>query len=53
MLLTLLCLLLAPQLLKVLGATGANVIGRLLGVILAALATQFMLEGLRTGLLGA
>ena len=41
MLLTLLCLLLAPQLLK------------LLGVILAALATQFMLEGLRTGLLGA
>lgn len=53
MLLTLLCLLLAPQLLKLLGATGANVIGRLLGVILAALATQFMLEGLRTGLLGA
>ncbi|CDH46769.1 MAG: MarC family protein [Candidatus Competibacteraceae bacterium] len=52
LLLTLLCLLLAPQLMKLLGETGANVIGRLLGVILAALAVQFMLEGLRTGLLG-
>lgn len=50
--LTLLALLLAPQLMKLLGETGANVIDRLLGVLLAALAVQFMLEGLRTGLLG-
>lgn len=50
-LLTLLTLLLAPQLMKLLGETGANVIDRLLGLILAALAVQFMLEGLRAGLL--
>lgn len=51
--LTLLALLLAPRLSELLGATGANVVDRLLGVILAALAVQFVLEGLRAGLLGA
>lgn len=52
LLLTLLCLLLTPQLMKLIGETGANVIDRLLGVILTALAVQFMLEGLRTSLFG-
>jgi len=51
--LTLLTLLLAPRLTELLGETGANVVDRLLGVILAALAVQFVLEGLRAGLLGA
>jgi multiple antibiotic resistance protein len=51
--LTLLALLLAPRLTKLLGETGASVVDRLLGVILAALAVQFALEGLRACLLGA
>ncbi|HRD66056.1 MAG TPA: MarC family protein [Candidatus Competibacter sp.] len=53
LLLTLSTLLLASQLMKLLGETGANVVDRLLGVILAALAVQFVLEGLRAGLFGA
>lgn len=46
--LTLVALLLAPRILKLLGETGTNVVGRVFGIVLAALAVQFMLDGLTT-----
>ena len=45
LLLTWAVLRLTGPLLRVLGETGANVIGRLLGLLLAALAVQFMIDG--------
>lgn len=44
---TLLCLLFAARLNRLLGQTGANVISRLLGLILAALAVQFVIDGIK------
>jgi multiple antibiotic resistance protein len=44
--LTLAALLSSTRLVKLLGVTGTNVIGRVLGVVLAALAAQFVLDGI-------
>ena len=44
--LTLLAMWLATPLMRVLGVTGANVANRLLGVVLGALAVQFVIDGL-------
>lgn len=48
--LTLAALLMARHIVKIIGETGANVIGRVLGVLLAALAAQIALDGLKLSL---
>ncbi|MFZ5654432.1 MAG: MarC family protein [Pseudomonadota bacterium] len=49
---TLAMFLAAARVERLLGETGINVITRLLGILLAALAVQFVLDGLREGLPG-
>ncbi|MBL9029653.1 MAG: MarC family protein [Caedimonas sp.] len=44
--LTYICLRLSSPIAKLLGVTGTNVIGRIFGIILAALSVQFVLNGI-------
>lgn len=53
MLATWVCLLLAERVDKLLGTLGNVVVSRLLGIILAALAVQFVIDGIRAVIRGA
>lgn len=47
LLITFTCLILAVQLQKILGVTGMHVIARVMGVLLSALAVQFIIDGIK------
>jgi len=47
LLITLLFMRIAPTINRIMGVTGANVIGRLSGVVLGALAMQYVIDGLK------
>jgi multiple antibiotic resistance protein len=51
--LVLFCLMASSTVYKVLGVTGSNVISRILGILLAALAVQFVIDGIMEALHGA